>query len=166
MTIFSWQKPQSSRRYRQLLAPFDSTIQKTPFSLHSRMWYLPKIRHLVNLQGATYICTKMTKFSLELVLLTVYFNTQCFQYPSNVFCPPALISILNWLGKSDKRILKKLSKKKCHPLFQFLPRINPASLKLRQVKPLFPTCNTERFESSFISLRLSFNYNLAVTNLM
>ena len=50
-----------------------------------------------------------------------------------------------------------------HPLYHSLPRINTATFKLRQVKPILPICNTERFKNSFIN-RLSFNYNLAIGN--
>ena len=62
------------------------------------------------------------------------------------------------LEKSDKGILKKLSEWERHPLHHFLPRINPATLKLRQVKPTFPICNTERFKNALIN-RLSCHYN-------
>ena len=73
------------------------------------------------------------------------------------------VSILNWLEKSDKRFFNKLSKDKDHPLFQSLPGINPARFRLRRVKPTLPYCITERFKNSFIN-RLSFNYNLAISN--
>ena len=73
------------------------------------------------------------------------------------------VSIINCLQKSDKGIFKKLSEWERHPLHHSLPRINPATLKLRQVKPILPICNTERFKNSFIN-RLSFNYNLAIGN--
>ena len=73
------------------------------------------------------------------------------------------VSIINSLQKSDKGILKKLSEWERHPLHQSLPRINPATIKLREVKLILPICNTERFENSFIN-RLSFNYNLAIGN--
>ena len=73
------------------------------------------------------------------------------------------VSIINCLQKSDKGIFKKLSEWERHPLHHSLPRINPATLKLRQVKPTLPICNTERFNNSFIN-RLSFNYNLATIN--
>ena len=53
------------------------------------------------------------------------------------------VSILNWLEKLDKRFFNKLSKDKDHPLFQSLPRINPATLRIRRVKPTFAYCNTE-----------------------
>ena len=73
------------------------------------------------------------------------------------------VSNINCLQKSDKGIFKKLSEWERHPLHHSLPRINPATLKLRQVKPTLPICNTERFKNSFIN-RLSFNYNLATSN--
>ena len=73
------------------------------------------------------------------------------------------VSIINCLQKSNKGIFKKLSEWERHPLHHFLPRINPVTLKLRQVKPTLPICNTERFKKSFIN-RLSFNYNLAISN--
>ena len=73
------------------------------------------------------------------------------------------VSIINCLQKSDKGIFKKLSEWERHPLHHSLPRINPAALKLRQVKPTLPICNTERFKNSFTN-RLSFNYNLATSN--
>ena len=73
------------------------------------------------------------------------------------------VSIINCLQKSDKGIFKKLSEWERHPLHHSLPRINPATLTLRQVKPTLPICNTERFKNSFIN-RLSFNYNLATSN--
>ena len=67
------------------------------------------------------------------------------------------VSIINCLEKSNKGIFKKLSKWEGHPLHHSLPRINPATLKLRQVKPTFPICNTERFKNAFIN-RLRFHY--------
>ena len=73
------------------------------------------------------------------------------------------VSILNWLEKSDKRFFNKLSEDKDHPLFQSLPGINPTRFRLRRVKPALPYCITERFKNSFIN-RLSFNYNLAISN--
>ena len=54
------------------------------------------------------------------------------------------VSIINCLEESNKVIFKKLSEWELHPLHYSLPRINPATLKLRQVKPTFPICNTER----------------------
>ena len=57
----------------------------------------------------------------------------------------------------------KLSEWNRHPLHHSFPRINPATLKLRQVKPILPICNTERFKNYFIN-RLSFNYKLARRN--
>ena len=79
-------------------------------------------------------------------------------------CSP--VSVINCLEKSDKGhgIFKKLSEWEGHPLHHSLPRINPATLKLRQVKPTFPIqCNTEHFKSTFIN-RLSFPYNLAISD--
>ena len=73
------------------------------------------------------------------------------------------VSIINCLKKSDKGIFKKLSEWERHPLHHSLPRINPATLKLRQVKPTLPICNTQGFKNSFIN-RLSFKYNLATSN--
>ena len=73
------------------------------------------------------------------------------------------VSIINCPQKSEKGIFMKLSEWECHPLHRSLPRINPATHKLRQVKPTLPICNTERFKNSFIN-RLSFNYNLAISN--
>ena len=73
------------------------------------------------------------------------------------------VSIINCLQKSDKGIFKKFSEWERHPLHQSLPRINPATFKLRQVKPILLICNTERFKNSSIN-RLSFNYNLAIGN--
>ena len=52
------------------------------------------------------------------------------------------ISIMEWLEKSDKSIFKKLCEIECHPLFQSLPRTNPATRKLRKVDPVFPICKT------------------------
>ena len=69
------------------------------------------------------------------------------------------VSIFNWLEKSNKAIFKKLSERECHPFYHSLTRINPATFKLRQVKPTLPSCNTEFFKNSFIKI-LSFNYNL------
>ena len=65
------------------------------------------------------------------------------------------VSIMDCLQKSDKGIFKELSEWDRHPLRPSLPRINPATLKLRQVKPTLPICNTERFKNSFIN-RLSY----------
>ena len=75
------------------------------------------------------------------------------------------VSIINCVEKSDKGIFKKLSEWEGHPLRHSLPRINPATLKLRQVKPTFPICNTvtDRFKNAFIN-RLSLHYNLAISN--
>ena len=73
------------------------------------------------------------------------------------------VSIINCLQKSDKGIFKKLSEWERHPLHHSLPRINPATFKLRQGKRTLPICNIERFRNSFIN-RLSFNYNLAISN--
>ena len=65
------------------------------------------------------------------------------------------VSIINCLQKSDKGIFKKLSEWDRLPIHPSLHRINPATLKLRQVKPTLPICNTERFKNSFIN-RLSY----------
>ena len=73
------------------------------------------------------------------------------------------VFIINCLGESDKGIFKKLSKWEHHPLHHSLPRINSATLKLTQVKPTFPICNTERFKNAFIN-RLSFHYNLDISS--
>ena len=61
------------------------------------------------------------------------------------------VSIINCLQKFNKGIFKKLSEWEHHPLHHSLPRINPATLKLRQVKPTLPMCNTEHFKNSFIN---------------
>ena len=72
------------------------------------------------------------------------------------------VSIINCLQKSHKVIFNKLSEWERHPLHNSVPRINPATLKLRQVKPTLPICNTECLKKSFIN-GLSFNYNLAIS---
>lgn len=72
------------------------------------------------------------------------------------------VSIINCLDKSDIGIFKKLSAWEHHPLHHSLPRINSATRRLRQGKPIYPLCNTERFKNSFIT-RLSFKHNLAVS---
>ena len=59
------------------------------------------------------------------------------------------VSIINCLQKSDKGIFKKLSEWERHPLHHSLPRINPATFKLRKVRPTLPICNTERFKIIF-----------------
>ena len=69
------------------------------------------------------------------------------------------VSIFNWLEKSNKCMVKKLSERECHHFYHTLTKINSATFKLRQVKPTLPTFNTEFLKNYFIK-RLSFNYNL------
>ena len=49
------------------------------------------------------------------------------------------VSSINCLQKSHKGSFKKLSEWERHPLHHSLPRINPATVELRQVKPTLPT---------------------------
>ena len=71
------------------------------------------------------------------------------------------VSIYDLLEASDMRIFKKLSTSEGHPLFNLLPRVNKATVNLRQLRPVYPRCNTERFKHSFIN-RLSYKYHTYV----
>ena len=61
------------------------------------------------------------------------------------------VSIINCLQKSDKGIFKKLSEWERRPLHHSLPRINPATLKLRQVKPITSPFNRATKEMTQVS---------------
>ena len=71
------------------------------------------------------------------------------------------VSVYDFLERQDRKIFKKVSNAKGHPLLSIMPRVKPSSYNLRKETCFKPKINTMRFKTSFIN-RLVFKYELAM----
>ena len=71
------------------------------------------------------------------------------------------VSVYDFLERQDRKIFKKVSNAKGHPLLSIMPRVKPSSYNLRKETCFKPKINTMRFKNSFIN-RLVFKYELAM----
>ena len=71
------------------------------------------------------------------------------------------VSVYDFLERQDRKIFRKVSNAKGHPLLSIMPRVKPSSYNLRKETCFKPKINTMRFKNSFIN-RLLFEYELAM----
>ena len=71
------------------------------------------------------------------------------------------VSVYDFLERQDRKIFRKVSNAKGHPLLSIMPRVKPSSYNLRKETCFKPKINTMRFKNSFIN-RLVFKYELAM----
>ena len=71
------------------------------------------------------------------------------------------VSVYDFLEREDRKIFKKVSNAKGHPLLSIMTRVKPTSYNLRKETCFKPNINTMRFKNSFIN-RLLFKYELAM----
>ena len=71
------------------------------------------------------------------------------------------VSVYDFLERQDRKIFRKVSNAKGHPLFSIMPRIKPSSYNLRKEFCFKPKINPLPFKNSFIN-RLVFKCELAM----
>ena len=71
------------------------------------------------------------------------------------------VSVYDLLERQDRKIFRKVSNSKRHPLISIMLRVKSSSYNLRKETCFKPKINTMRFKNSFIN-RLAFKYELAV----
>ena len=71
------------------------------------------------------------------------------------------VSVYDFLERQDRKIFRKVSNAKGHPLLSIMPGVKPSSYNLRKETCFKPKINTMRFKNSFIN-RLVFKYELAM----
>ena len=71
------------------------------------------------------------------------------------------VSVYDFLQRQDRKIFRKVSNAKGHPLLSIMPRVKPSSYNLRKETCFKPKINTMRFKNSFIN-RLVFKYELPI----
>ena len=71
------------------------------------------------------------------------------------------VSVYDFLERQDRKIFRKVSNAKGHPLLSIMPRIKPSSYNLRNEFCFKPKINPLPFKNSFIN-RLVFKCELAM----
>ena len=71
------------------------------------------------------------------------------------------VSVYDFLERQDRKIFRKVSNAKGHPLLSIMPRIKPSSYNLRKEFCFKPKINPLPFKNSFIN-RLVFKCELAM----
>ena len=71
------------------------------------------------------------------------------------------VSVYDFLERQDRKIFRKVSNAKGHPLLSIMPRIKPCSYNLRKEFCFKPKINPLPFKNSFIN-RLVFKCELAM----
>ena len=71
------------------------------------------------------------------------------------------VSVYDFLERQDRKIFRKVSNAKGHPLLSIMPRFEPSSYNLRKETCFKPKINTMRFKNSFINC-LIFKCELAM----
>ena len=71
------------------------------------------------------------------------------------------VSVYDFLERQDRKIFRKVSNAKGHPLLSIMPRVKPSSYNLRKETCFKPKINTMPLNNSFIN-RLVFKYELAM----
>ena len=71
------------------------------------------------------------------------------------------VSVYDFLERQDRKIFRKVSNAKGHPLLSIMPRVKPSSYNLRKETCFKRKINTMRFRNSFID-RLFFKHELAM----
>ena len=85
------------------------------------------------------------------------FLDRCF----NRKCTSKPVSVYDFLEKQDRKIFRKVSNAKGHPLLSIMSRVKPCSYYLRKETSFKPKINTMLFKNSFIN-RLVFKCELAM----
>ena len=60
-------------------------------------------------------------------------------------------SVYDFLERQDRKIFRKVSNAKGHPLSSIMPRVKPSSYNLRKEACFKSEINTMRFKNSFIN---------------
>ena len=69
------------------------------------------------------------------------------------------VSVYDFLERQDRKIFRKVSNAKGHPLLSIMPRVKPSSYNLRKETCFKPKINNRRFKNSFVNrLVLKYEY--------
>ena len=69
------------------------------------------------------------------------------------------VSVYDFLERQDRKIFRKVSNAKGHPLLSIMPHVKPSSYNLRKETCFKPKINNRRFKNSFVNrLVLKYEY--------
>ena len=122
-----------------------SKISKVETSLQPSPHYLCS-------QHQCFIDQRIFAFESDLTPVQCFLD-RCFK--RNYTSKP--VSVYDFLERQDRKIFKKVSNAKGHPLLSIMPCVKPSSYNLRKETCFKPKINTMRFKNSFIN-RLVFKY--------